>query len=151
MTNRFYVFMNIAILFASENASKIEMTVTIVEVGFSIFMKALIIFKGPSQLQKHFQLFMPHFLVFFGVSHNSQVTFTSHTKVFKSNKEICFKFRYTHIAQRSKTCVIEKGRRAQEFEFRQKYLKNFQFKTSTGHIRQPNSILDYCQPGTFSF
>ena len=48
MNNLFYVFMDIAILFASENASKIEMTVKIVELGFLIFMKALIIFKGPS-------------------------------------------------------------------------------------------------------
>ena len=89
MNNLFYVFMDIAILFASENASKIEMTVKIVELGFSIFMKALIIFKGPSQLQKHFQLFMPHFLVFFGgLSQQYKVTFRNHKKVFKSNKKV---------------------------------------------------------------
>jgi|AACY02.6.fsa_nt_gi hypothetical protein len=44
----------------------------------------------------------------------------------------------------------DKEGKAQEFEFGQQYLKNFQFETSTGHIRQPHSILDYCQPRTFS-
>ena len=61
MTDLFEIFMNIAILFASENASKIEMTVKIVELGFSIFMKAFNHFQRTVTAQKHFQQFMPHF------------------------------------------------------------------------------------------
>ena len=89
MTNRFYVFMNIAILFASENASKIEMTVKIVELGFSIFMKAFNHFQRAITASKAFSTFHATLFGFlWGLSQQFQVTFRNHTKVFKSNKKV---------------------------------------------------------------
>ena len=81
--------MDIAILFASENASKIEMTVKIVELGFSIFMKAFNHFQKTITASKAFSTFHATLFGFLrALSQQFQVTFRNHTKVFKSNKKV---------------------------------------------------------------
>ena len=101
--------MDIAILFASENASKIEMTVKIVELGFSIFMKAFNHFQRTVTASKAFSTFHATLFGFlWGLSQQSKSPSETILKFLNQIKKYCFKLRYIPIALRSKTCVIKK-------------------------------------------